>query len=93
LLTSCNNAVPTRPRNKSGRYTGHYDRWITKFTGHSGIYAGHCHSFISFFFPLIFRVTRTVTLETIVCSNCICIQSRSMVFIKAVVVIITNIKH
>ncbi|CAB3990040.1 endoplasmic reticulum-Golgi intermediate compartment 2-like, partial [Paramuricea clavata] len=21
-----------RPRNRSGRYTGHYDRWITKFT-------------------------------------------------------------
>jgi hypothetical protein len=37
-----------RPRNKSGRYSGHYDRWITKFTGHSGIYAGHCHSFTSF---------------------------------------------
>jgi hypothetical protein len=33
-----------RPRNKSGRYTGHYDRWITKFTGHSGIYAGHCRA-------------------------------------------------
>ena len=38
-----------RPRNKSGRYTGHYDRWITKFTSHSGIYAGHCHSSASFF--------------------------------------------
>ena len=36
---------------------GHYDQWITKFTGHSGIYAGHCHSLASFF-PLIFRVTR-----------------------------------
>jgi hypothetical protein len=39
----------TRPRNKSGCYTGHYDWWITKFTGHSGIYAGHCHSIASFF--------------------------------------------
>ena len=35
-----------KPRNKSG-HTGHYDRWITKFTGHSGIYSGHCHSLAS----------------------------------------------
>ena len=36
-----NSTIGSRPRNKSGRYTGHYDQWITKFTGHSGIYAGH----------------------------------------------------
>jgi hypothetical protein len=76
-----------RPRNKCGRYIGHYDRWITKFTGHSGIYAGHCHSLASFP-PSSFAWL--VTLETIVYFNCICIQSRSMAFIEAVVVIISN---
>jgi hypothetical protein len=71
----------------SGRYTGHYVRWISKFTGHSGICAGHCHSLASFP-PSSFAWL--VTLETIVYFNYICIQNRSMAFIKAVVVIITN---
>ena len=47
-LCPCISSDGTRPQNKSGRYTGHYDQWITKFTGHSGIYAGHCHSLASF---------------------------------------------
>ena len=80
-----------RPRNKSGRYAGHYDRWITKFTGDSGIYAGHCHSLASFFSS---SFAWLVALETIVYFELyICIQSRSMAFIKAVVVITAQFTH
>jgi hypothetical protein len=44
-------SILTRPRNKSGRYTGHHDRCIINFAGQDGCLAGHVLIFL--FAPIL----------------------------------------
>ena len=51
LTPPVNYSIHSRPRNKSGRYTGHHDRCIIKFAGQDGCFAGHLLIFL--FAPIL----------------------------------------
>ena len=59
--------VGVRPRSKSGRFTGHHDQWIMKFTGHN------CVCLSLFCFPHLIILKKMLTfLVRIPRKTCVC---------------------